>query len=66
MKKHKLQLTRTTVQQLSAAQYDAVRGGIYTDPRTQGCASKFCLTPQCPTPSKFDSCFNTDCCLEVP
>jgi len=62
VKKHKLQLNRTTVQQMTTSQLGGARGGIQV------------MTPRCPTAtcpslnchSLFDSCYNTDCCLEVP
>jgi len=62
MKKHKLQLNRTTVQTLSASDAGDVRGGQYFTGtcRSCGCVSRYCQ------PSLFDSCYNTDCCLEVP
>jgi len=62
MKKHKLRLNRTTVQQLTAPQLGEAHGGV------QNLTPK-CFTAACPTRvchSVFDSCYNTDCCLEVP
>jgi hypothetical protein len=59
MKKHKLQLNRTTVQQLTQAQATDVRGGIRVPPSTGCTLNHYCH-------SILDSCKDSDCCLEVP
>jgi len=59
MKKHKLQLNRTTVQQLTAPQLGEARGGFQM-------ITPNCLTSPCPSDrchSLFDSCYNSDCCI---
>lgn len=52
MKKHKLRLDRTTVQELCATRTAEVRGGM--DPGTGRCWTQTCFT------------CNTNCCLIVP
>jgi hypothetical protein len=60
MKKNKLHLGRTTLQLLSPSATAEVRGGLRN---TNTC--RFCLPPT-KQHSCFDSCYDTDCCLEVP
>jgi len=58
MRKTKLKLSRQTVRLLSNEPLAAVAGGIHERP-TKSCATNCCV-------SIFNSCRNSDCCLEVP
>jgi len=60
MKKTKLKLSRQTVRVLSGTSLAEVQGG-YRDKPTATCAS--CVNTICCV-SFFESCGNTDCCLE--
>jgi len=65
-KKKLLSLNRETLRQLTSPQLADVHAAIVVN--TVGCPSYRCPTAVCVTHahSCFDSCFNTDCCLEVP
>jgi hypothetical protein len=65
-KKKHLSLNRETLRQLTQSELSEVAGGFIV--LTSGCPTVGCPTVGCPTQrhSCFDSCYNTDCCLEVP
>jgi hypothetical protein len=58
--KRPLSLGRETIRQLASSTLSEVNGGIVI------------VTGRCPRPaptqqhSCFDSCYNTECCLEIP
>ncbi len=62
--KKPLALRRETVRQLSEPQLSTVQGAINPRPTGAVCSAA------CPTLNQphscFDSCYNTQCCLEVP
>ena len=65
--KKTLALRRETVRQLTAPQLATVHAAFQVG--TGNCVTTACPTLlNCPTRqhSCFDSCYNTDCCLEVP
>jgi hypothetical protein len=65
-KKKLLSLNREIVRQLTAHELSDIRAGIIV--RTGTCPTALCPTVGCPTwrHSCFDSCYDSDCCLEVP
>lgn len=58
-KKKPLALKRETLRQLGAPELAEAHGGINVK-------SVFVCVPATQQHSCFDSCYNTDCCLEVP
>jgi hypothetical protein len=60
-KKKLLSLTRETVRWLTPVELSEINGGIIV--LTRGCPTIGCPTQR---HSCFDSCYDTDCCLEVP
>jgi hypothetical protein len=65
-KKKPLSLNRETIRQLTTPELGEVVGGVKNV--TYGCPSVGCPTWGCPTQqhSCFNSCYDSDCCLEVP
>jgi hypothetical protein len=65
-KKRLLSLRRETIRQLTEIEQAWIQGGIQI--QTTNCPTTTCPTLGCPTyrHSCFDSCNNTDCCLEQP
>jgi hypothetical protein len=61
-KKKSLSLNRETIRQLTASDLDKVVGGVINRP-TVGCPTAGCPTQR---HSCFNSCYDSDCCLEVP
>lgn len=66
--KKPLALRRETIRQLSEPQLANAHAAIQIG--TVRCPTGACPTLGCPTLNQphscFDSCYNTDCCLEVP
>lgn len=65
-KKKSLSLSRETLRQLTPLELSEPRAGFVN--RTYTCPTYNCPTVGCPTyrNSCFNSCYDTDCCLEVP
>ena len=65
-KKKLLSLNRETIRQLTEPELSEIHAGFVV--LTGNCPTRACPTFGCPTQrhSCFDSCYNTDCCLEVP
>lgn len=65
-KKKLLSLKRETIRQLASPELTDVHAAL--ENITSRCPSVRCPTFGCPTQrhSCFDSCFDTDCCLEIP
>lgn len=65
----KLALEATTVRTLATQQLDDVHGALRNTRSCGGCPAPLPLTQascSCGVNSVCNSCFNSDCCLEVP
>jgi hypothetical protein len=69
-KRKLLTVTRETIRQLTSPVLVQAQGGIMLP--TGGCPTNACPTLTCRAPcatyqhSCFDSCYDTQCCLEIP
>ena len=63
-KKRPLSLSRETLRQLTSPELSAIHGGIVI--RTHNCPTAIGCVPATQQHSCFDSCYHSDCCLEVP
>jgi hypothetical protein len=64
--KKPLSLNRETIRQLTRPDLSVIHAGIQL--QTARCPTRLCATVICATQahSCFDSCADTECCLEVP
>ena len=65
IQQRKLQLSSTTLRNLSATQLAEAHGGIVNTNTCRGCPVFTAVSCSCKH-SVCDSCYNTDCCLIVP
>lgn len=66
IKKQKLELSKTTIRQLSPSELPGAQGAIQVPTGT--CPTRTCFTcdiSHCQH-SVCDSCYHTDCCLMIP